>query len=189
VDTLTIFFIGIGLAMDCFAVSFTGGLCLRCIQFKDSLKVSFSFGLFQAIMPIIGWLLGTTFKNYIADFDHWIAFGLLGLIGLKMIVDTIRHKPENQRFLITRWKVLLSMSFATSIDAMIIGIGFSFMAVNILKAIIMIGVITVLISFLGLYLGKKSSKFTGSKAEIIGGLVLILMGTKILFEHLGIINW
>jgi len=188
-NTITILIIAVGLAMDCFAVSISGGLCLPCMKPKDSLKIAISFGFFQALMPLIGWLLGFSFKDYIAAFDHWIAFGALSLIGLKMIIDAIRHKPEQKKFLITDWKVLLSLSVATSIDALIIGISFAFLEVNISKAILIIGVVTFIISLIGLFIGRKASRFTGSKAEIIGGIFLILIGSKILFEHLSLINW
>lgn len=181
--TLEILLIGIGLAMDCFAVSISCSLGKCKIGTSQAFRIAFFFGLFQALMPVIGWLLGLSFKNLISDFDHWIAFGILSAIGIKMIIETFRK--ENEKTLqITRIWVLLSLSLATSIDAMIVGISFAFLELNLLLTIGIIGIVTFLISLLGIYIGNKFTFITAKKAEIIGGLVLIGIGAKILIEHL-----
>ncbi len=182
---LEIILIGIGLAMDCFAVSLSCSLGKCRINNSQALKIAFFFGLFQGLMPVIGWLLGLSFKNQISDFDHWIAFGILSAIGIKMFIEAFQ-KEENKSLQITRIWVLLSLSLATSIDAMIVGISFAFLELNILLTIGIIGMVTFLISLSGIYIGKKFTFITAKKAEIIGGLVLIGIGTKILIEHLNL---
>jgi putative Mn2+ efflux pump MntP len=181
---LTIFLIAVGLAMDCFAVSISGGMMHRCLKVKDTLKIAFSFGFFQALMPVIGWLLGISFKEFISQVDHWIAFSILGFIGVRMIYEALKKVEKEKRFNINSPSVLLSLSIATSIDALIVGVSFAFLETEILKTILIIGVVTFLISVLGLYLGRKQVFLNGKKAEIIGGLVLIGIGAKILLEHL-----
>jgi len=178
-----IILIGVGLAMDCFAVCISCSLVQKDIKTSDALKIAASFGFFQAIMPVLGWLLGLTFKDLIAGFDHWIAFGILGAIGLKMFFEAFK-KDNKQELNITKFWVLISLSVATSIDAMIVGITFAFLELNILLTVSIIGVVTFMISMIGIYLGKKVTFINGKKAEIIGGLVLIGIGIKILIEHL-----
>lgn len=178
-----IILIGVGLAMDCFAVCISCSLVQKDIKTSDALKIAASFGFFQAIMPVLGWLLGLTFKDLIAGFDHWIAFGILGAIGLKMFIEAFK-KDNKQELNITRFWVLISLSVATSIDAMIVGITFAFLELNILLTVSIIGLVTFMISMIGIYLGKKVTFINGKKAEIIGGLVLIGIGIKILIEHL-----
>jgi manganese efflux pump family protein len=178
-----IILIGVGLAMDCFAVCISCSLVQRDIKTSEALKIAFFFGFFQAIMPVAGWLLGLTFKDLIADFDHWIAFGILGAIGLKMIIEAFK-KENKQELNITKFWVLISLSVATSIDAMIVGISFAFLELNILLTVSIIGFVTFIISLAGIYLGKKFTFISGKKAEIIGGIVLIGIGIKILIEHL-----
>jgi len=178
-----IILIGIGLAMDCFAVCISCSLVQRDIKTSEALKIAFFFGFFQAVMPVAGWLLGLTFKDLITDFDHWIAFGILGAIGIKMIIEAFK-KDNKQELNITKFWVLISLSVATSIDAMIVGISFAFLELNILLTVSIIGFVTFIISLTGIYLGKKFTFISGKKAEIIGGLVLIGIGIKILIEHL-----
>ncbi len=180
---LEIILIGTGLAMDCFAVSVSCSLGKNTITPALALKIAFFFGLFQALMPVFGWLLGLSFKGLIAGFDHWIAFGLLSIIGMKMLIEAFKN--ENEKDLqITRFRVLLGLSLATSIDAMIVGISFAVLELNILLTIGIIGFVTFIISLLGIYIGKKFTFISAKKAEIIGGLVLVGIGTKILIEHL-----
>lgn len=178
-----IILIGVGLAMDCFAVCISCSLVQKDIKTSYALKIAASFGFFQAIMPVLGWLLGLTFKDLIADFDHWIAFGILSAIGLKMFVEAFK-KENKQELNITSFWVLISLSVATSIDAMIVGISFAFLELNMLLTVSIIGLVTFMISLIGIYLGKKFTFISGKKAEIIGGLVLIGIGIKILIEHL-----
>lgn len=168
--------------MDSFAVSLTSG-SLQCITYKKGLKIAIVFAVFQAIMPVLGWLLGVTFKDMIEQLDHWIAFSLLFIIGLKMIVEAIKVKPEDRKFNINNNYVLIMLALATTIDAFVVGISFGFLEVNILKAIIIIGIVTFLFSFGGICLGKLNRFIKPRTAELIGGLVLIAIGVKILIEH------
>jgi putative Mn2+ efflux pump MntP len=142
------------------------------------------FGGFQAMMPVIGWLIGLTFKEYISSIDHWIAFSLLGFIGIKMIVEAIRKDENTPCIQFEKLTVLLSLSVATSIDALIVGMGFAFLKVHILMAIALIGLISAAFTILGVFLGKRYGKFLGRRAEITGGVVLLGIGLKILLEHL-----
>lgn len=186
-----IILIAVGLAMDAFAVSVTDGMCLPKIRPAYALKTSSSFGFFQALMPVIGWLAGIGFSKKISIFDHWIAFILLSFIGIKMIVETIRDKknpescPTNSEM---DFKRLMALSIATSIDALAVGVTFSVTGVNTVKMILIdvliIGAITFVICFIGTYIGNKSGSFLKSKAEILGGIILISIGAKILIEHL-----
>ncbi len=180
-----IFIISLGLSMDCFAVTLSSGICLPCLKKKDILKIAFFFGLFQGGMPILGWLLGQAFKESVSTIDHWISFTILVIIGIKMIAEAMKDNPDSKSFNIKKMFVLLSLSVATSIDAFVVGIGFAFLDVNIITAVISIGVITFFISIAGVYLGRKFGKLVKSKwAEIAGGIILIAIGTKILIEHI-----
>jgi putative Mn2+ efflux pump MntP len=183
-NVFDIILIGIGLAMDCFAVSICFGLLSKKLQWKYVLRLAAFFGGFQAGMPILGWLIGMAFKDYIAQFDHWIAFALLGAIGIKMIIGAINKKDDTPCIQFNRLSVLLSLSIATSIDALIIGMGFAFLQVNIWLAIGIIGIISAGFTILGSVLGKKYGKYLGKRAEIVGGIVLVAIGIKILLEHM-----
>ncbi len=179
---LELLLIAIGLSMDSFAVSLTSG-SLQCITHKKGLKIALVFALFQAIMPVLGWLLGTSFRDMAEKVDHWIAFSLLLIIGLKMIVEALKNKPEERKFNINKNYVLVMLALATTIDAFVVGISFGFLEVSILKASIIIGIITFIFSYGGICLGKLNRFIKPRTAELIGGLVLILMGIKILLEH------
>ena len=186
---LELVLIAAGLAMDAFAVSLCKGLSMSKMHIKNAVVISVFFGGFQAAMPLIGWLLGKQFESYITGFDHWIAFGLLVLIGGKMIYevfkkDTCPAKSADKLDI----KELLLLAIATSIDALAVGITFAFLQVYIVPAVSIIGAITFVISFGGVYIGHKFGARFKTKAEFAGGLVLILIGTKILLEHLGILN-
>ncbi|HOV10417.1 MAG TPA: manganese efflux pump MntP family protein [Bacteroidales bacterium] len=182
-NIIEIILIALGLAMDCFAVSITCSLGKNNISRPLAIKIAFFFGLFQALMPVAGWLLGLSFKDMISGADHWIAFGLLSAIGIKMIVEAFKA-GENKELNIRKTMVLLSLSVATSIDAMVIGISFALLKLNILLTLGTIGIVTFLVSLAGIYIGKKFTFISAKKAEIVGGLVLIGIGTKILIEHL-----
>jgi manganese efflux pump family protein len=184
---LEIILIAFGLAMDCFAVSITAGATNKKITKSKTIEVAIFFGVFQALMPIIGWLLGFSVKEYIENIDHWIAFGIFLLIGGKMIYETFRKKEEKKILNIDNVWVIIALSIATSIDALIVGTSFVFLKVYIIKAIIIIGSITFFVSLLGIFVGKRYGYFWGNKAEWIGGIVLIGIGTKILLEHLALI--
>jgi len=184
-DFFSIFLIGTGLAMDCFAVSITSGVILKYFRFKEAFKIAFFFGLFQGIMPVFGWLAGIGFINVIADYDHWVAFILLLFLGGKMIYEDFKSKSDDdEKFNPLLLPVLISLSVATSIDALAVGITFAFLQSSITIAVIQIGVITFCFSVLGLYFGVKFGKRYNIRAEIIGGIILISIGFKILISHL-----
>ncbi|HEX3007187.1 MAG TPA: manganese efflux pump MntP family protein [Bacteroidales bacterium] len=184
-DFLTIFLIAVGLSMDSFAVSITSGLVLNQIDFKKASRIAFSLGFFQALMPTIGWFIGVRIQTYIENFDHWIAFGLLFIIGLKMILESLKKDEDDRNFNPLNPKVLLVMSLATSIDALVAGISFAFSEYHWFLSAVVIGATTFVISMLGILFGKKVGHKFGSKMEILGGAILIFIGVKILFEHLG----
>lgn len=171
--------------MDCFAVSLSSSICLPCLNRREIFKVAFFFALFQGGMPVVGWLLGSAFYNSVSTFDHWIAFGILAIIGLKMIIEAVKESSDKESFNIKMMKVLLWLSVATSIDAFVVGMGFAFLKVNILYAVISIAVVTFLLTLLGVFLGKKFGNLINSKwAEIVGGVILIGIGVKTLVQHI-----
>lgn len=185
--------IGVGLAMDAFAVSVCKGLSMKKINWKKAVIIALYFGAFQAIMPLLGYLLGTGFSEIIQKFDYLIAFGLLIFIGLNMIKESFSNeeeegceKCENEDI---KFKSMIGLAVATSIDALAVGVTFAFMNINIIEAIIIIGVITFLISILGVILGNIFGDKFKNKAELLGGAILILIGLKILLEHFGLFNF
>jgi putative Mn2+ efflux pump MntP len=182
-EIFTILIIAIGLSMDSFAVSLSNGLCLTNLRIKKILSISFSLSIFQALMPLLGWLAGTGIENSIREFDHWIAFILLGFIGGKMIYDGI-YNTNKGAVNELKFTTLMAQSFATSIDAFAVGISFALLNISIITPIIIIGVTTFGFSLLGLQIGKFFGKRIGKPVEIFGGLVLLGIGTKILIEHL-----
>jgi len=182
---LTIFLIAISLAMDAFAVSVSCGLQLTINKLRKALRASFMFGLFQGIMPVIGWGLGTSFKNLVAHVDHWIAFSLLAIIGGKMIYEGTKPEAEAcPKEYADSLKTLFLLAVATSIDALIVGFGFSFLIESIVGPAIVIAVVTFTISLLGHLIGHKIGNLIGKRAEVLGGMILIGIGAKILIEHL-----
>lgn len=174
--------ISIGLAMDAFAVSIGKGLSLRRIKFGHVMSVGLWFGGFQALMPLIGYFLGSAFAAIVSDFDHWVAFFLLGIIGFNMIRDSF-SKEEDKHDDNFSFKVMFMLAVATSIDALAVGVSFAFLCVNIIEAVLVIGIITFVFSAMGLKIGNVFGMRYKSKAEFTGGLVLVLMGIKILVEH------
>ena len=185
-DLLTLLTLAVGLAMDAFAVSICKGLAMREIVLKKGIIVGLWFGGFQALMPTIGFLLGTQFKDQITSIDHWIAFVLLGLIGINMVKEALSNDEEQADDSIAV-KEMFMLAVATSIDALAVGITFAFLNVHIVSAASMIGVCTFLISFAGVKIGNIFGTKYKSKAELAGGIILILLGFKILFEHLHIL--
>ena len=183
-----LFLIGIGLSMDAFAVSICKGLSMQKIDKKYTLCIGLFFGGFQALMPLTGYLLGSRFSGYIERFDHWIAFVLLAFIGFNMIREA-RSDEENESNDRFDFKTMLPLAVATSIDALAVGVTFAFLRVNIVPAVSFIGCITFLLSAIGLKAGNIIGAKNRSRAEFAGGLVLILMGIKILLEHLGVISF
>lgn len=178
--------IAIGLAMDAFAVSLGKGLTLKRVDSKYALVAGAWFGGFQALMPIIGYLLGRTFAGFVISVDHWIAFVLLALIGINMIRDTLWGDKEQHTSDFSTRSMFL-MAVATSIDALAVGVTMAFLDVNIWIAATVIGVITFALSAVGVVLGYRFGTLLGSKAGLLGGVILIGLGVKIILEHLGII--
>ena len=183
-DMVEVAFISVGLAMDSFAVSITSGITIKNPRIYSALKIAMFFGLFQAGMPIIGWLAGLSVIEVISGFDHWIAFGLLGLIGCRMIYESIKIEPKKKEINYLSVYVLLMLSVATSIDALAVGLSFAFLRIFIAIPIIVIGIVTFVLSFLGVFAGNRFGNFFGKRIETVGGLILIGIGIKILFEHL-----
>ena len=184
---LSLFVLAVGLSMDAFAVAVCKGLATQQIDTKKTVTVGLWFGGFQALMPVIGYLLGSTFEQYIVAFDHWIAFVLLGLIGINMIREAHSNDEEecDDSF---GFRPMLVMAIATSIDALAVGITFAFLHVNIIAAASFIGVTTFLLSSIGVRIGNHFGAKYKAPAELAGGIILILIGTKILLEHLGILG-
>lgn len=183
-DLLTIILIGIWLAMDALAVSVMSGVSLKKLHIKHALLIAFAFGFFQAIMPLIGWAIGLTLKDYIQSFDHWIAFGLLAFVGGKMIYESFIIKEEEEEGNILDIRTLLILAVATSIDALAVGLNFAILQVSLLFAVAIIGLITFVLCFLGVYVGNRYGHIFENKLELIGGIILIGIGGKILMEHI-----
>jgi putative Mn2+ efflux pump MntP len=183
---ITIILIAIALAMDSFSASIARGFTInKPIPIIEALKTGFFFGLFQALMLLIGWLAGVSISNLISGFDHWIAFGLLFFIGLRMIYESLVRESK-QVVSSSSVKVLLVLSVATSIDALAVGLSLSFIETSIIVPALIIGIITFFLSFLGVFIGKKSGSYF-EKIGVLGGVILIVIGTRILTEHLGIL--
>ncbi|MCR5664302.1 MAG: manganese efflux pump MntP family protein [Oscillospiraceae bacterium] len=184
---LELLLIAVGLSMDAFAVSVCKGLSVRRLQPRHALLAGLYFGGFQFLMPVIGWLLGVRFQTLIENLDHWIAFGLLAVIGASMIREAFQKEEElNDDF---GFKTMLLLAVATSIDALAVGVTFAFLQVRILPAAGLIGVTTFLLSAVGIKVGAVFGARWKSGAEIAGGCILILIGLKILLEHLGIVEF
>ncbi len=177
------------LAMDAFAVAVCKGLATDKVRFKHMAIVGLWFGGFQALMPLIGYAVGSAFSKYIVSFDHWIAFGLLAIIGVNMIWESFKKDEENADASLG-FAVMLTMALATSIDALAVGVSYAMIpGVDIVLAISSIGVITFTLSAIGVRLGNVFGARYKSIAERVGGIVLVIMGTKILLEHLGVFDW
>lgn len=182
--------IGGALAMDAFAVSICKGLCMKKVNKKQALVIALFFGVFQALMPFIGWVLGSQFEQYIVSVDHWIAFILLAIIGGQMIKEAVSGEEEAEVCPVDPrldLKELFMLAIATSIDALAVGITFAFLRYPIIQAISVIGITTFIICIAGVYVGNFFGTKYKKKAELAGGIILILIGTKILLEHLGIL--
>lgn len=183
-----ILLIGIGLAMDAFAVSICKGLSMKKMNWKNAIIIALYFGVFQALMPLIGYFLGMTFESIVTTFDHWVAFALLTLIGGGMIKESFDDEDDKKNDKVD-FKTMVVLAIATSIDALAIGITFAFFDVNIVLAVSIIGIITFIISVLGVKIGNRFGDKYQNKAQLMGGIILVLLGFKILLEHLGIISF
>lgn len=186
---LDIFLIGVALSMDAFAVSVCKGLSVKKAGVKHALTVGVYFGGFQALMPLLGFLLGYKFESFITNIDHWIAFVLLAIIGGNMIREALGKDEDDKENDDFSFKAMLPLAVATSIDALAVGISFAFLGVDIVTAALLIGATTFVLSGAGIFVGNIFGSKYKSKAELAGGIVLILIGAKILLEHLGIISF
>ena len=185
-ELFEIVFIGIGLSMDAFAVSICKGLSMKKINWKNALIIALYFGLFQALMPTIGYFLGSTFSNFVESVDHWIAFILLSIIGRNMIKNSANDEVDKINDNVS-FKTMILLAIATSIDALAVGVTFAFFKVNLILSITIIGTITFILSIIGVLIGNTFGDKFQNKAELTGGIILIIIGLKILLEHLRIL--
>lgn len=176
--------IAIALAMDAFAVALSAGVVLPVLTGRHLFRLSFHFGLFQGLMPIIGWLIGARIYNLVAGFDHWLAFGLLMFIGVRMVREAFDHDEETQRRDPTRGMTLITLSVATSIDALVVGLTLGVLQVDVWYPALVIGVVAALFTFVGMMLGRRVGALWGQRMEVFGGVLLCCLGIKILIEHL-----
>ena len=183
---LELLLLSVGLAMDAFAVSVCKGISMKKMNWKKAIIIGLYFGGFQALMPTIGYFLGAAFQSLITSIDHWIAFILLGIIGGGMIKESFGDEEENRNDDVS-FKTMIVLAIATSIDALAIGITFAFLNVNLVLAISLIGIITFILSVFGTKIGNRFGDKYEKKAEFLGGVILVLLGIKILLEHLGVI--
>ena len=179
---ITLFITAVGLSMDAFAVSICKGLAMKKLSWKKAIIIGLWFGGFQALMPLIGYLLGATFTSIVSDFDHWVAFFLLGIIGFNMIRDSF-FKDDDKQDDNFSFRTMLMLAVATSIDALAVGVSFAFLSVDLWVSVALIGITTFILSAIGLKIGNIFGNKYKSKAEFTGGIVLVLMGIKILVEH------
>lgn len=180
---ITLFSIAIALAMDAFAVSVASGIAIKKQKLRHALRIALWFGLFQALMPLAGWAGGVRLRESIGDVDHWVAFGLLFGIGCKMIYESFKIPEVEEKADRLSTKVLFVLSIATSIDALAAGISFAMLDVAIVSPILVIGVVTFLMSFMGVLIGDKAGHFFENRIEIAAGILLIVIGFKILLDH------
>ncbi|MFA5948133.1 MAG: manganese efflux pump MntP family protein [Candidatus Gracilibacteria bacterium] len=186
-EYISIILIALGLSIDSFAVSVSCGLNSKVLKMVNIIKAALIFGLLQALMTIIGWSVGLGFKKYITGMDHWIAFTLLAIIGIKMIVESFAKNEGEDKKCDLKFSTLIILGIATSIDALAVGISFAFLNIPIINAALIIGAVTILFSSIGFVAGNKVGHLFEKGIEIFGGLVLIGIGAKILIEHLGLI--
>ncbi len=183
-NPVTVLFIALGLAMDAFAVSIVAGSVYRQLRVRHALRMALFFGAFQAAMPLIGSLAGLGLKTYISPYDHWIAFGLLAFVGGKMIYEAFAIESAEKNLDPSNLMVLLALSIATSIDALAVGVTLSLLTRSVAFAVVVIGLITFGLSYVGVVIGKRFGHFCESRIEALGGLVLIAIGVRILLAHL-----
>lgn len=181
---LTIILLAFALAIDAFAVSIASGIAIKDLKIKHSLIIAAWFGIFQAIMPLLGWIGGLKLQRFISGIDHWVVFGLLLFIGAKMIYEAYRIESVEDRSNPMDVSVLFILSIATSIDALAAGFSFALLNVSVVSPVIIIGLITFIMSFIGVWIGNKGTHFFEKKMEIAAGIVLISIGIKVLLEHL-----
>jgi len=183
-DVLTVLFIALALSADCFAVALTGSISMRSVSFAQTLRTAIVFGVFQGAMPALGWLAGRTIVDLIGGYDHWVAFALLALVGGRMVWESFRSRGKEEGMDITRGALLLTLAVATSIDALAVGLSFAFVEVSIALACSVIGIVAFCITVAGFKLGAKVGTVFGKRAELIGGVILIGIGLRILLTHI-----
>jgi len=179
--------VALGLSADAFAVSISSGLRIKYIKLNKALKIALFFGCFQAFMPIIGWWGGMIFKDILSAVDHWFAFGILSVLGMKMIYESSQNESTEKRFNPLDTYTLITLSVGTSIDALAVGMGFGLLKTSIMPTVTAIGFMTFFLSFIGVFIGHKFGNLFQNKVEIVGGAILIIIGSKILIEHLSAI--
>lgn len=185
IDFLSVLLIAVGLSADCFAVAISGSISMKTVSRLQVLRTALSFGLFQALMLVLGWLAGRTVMDLIAEYDHWVAFILLSVVGGRMIWQSFRSSDAHSDSPdITKGFLLLTLSVATSIDALAVGLSFALLEVNIALAGSMTGAIAFLATIIGFLLGRKAAGLIGKRAELVGGIILIAIGLRILLSHL-----
>jgi len=182
-ELFAIIMVAVGLSMDALAVSVVSGAAYKQLHIKHALRMAGFFGGFQAFMPAVGYLAGLTVRQYISNYDHWVAFVILTLVGAKMIYESFKMKSDKNVYDPTNLMLLLALSVATSIDALAVGITLSLITSAIAAAVIIIGLVTFTLSYAGVFIGKRFGHFFESKIEALGGLVLIALGAKILLQH------
>ena len=184
-DIFSIIFIALADSADCFAVAVCTSICIRTLSRLQVFRVALSFGIFQTVMTVLGWLAGRTIVDFIAGFDHWLAFLMLAGIGGKMIWESFHGDGEDDKMMdVTKGLVLVTLSLATSIDALAVGLSFGFLDINIAIASGTIGAVAFIITTIGFVIGKKAGKLVGERAELVGGIVLVVIGLRILITHL-----
>ncbi|HPZ07826.1 MAG TPA: manganese efflux pump MntP family protein [Candidatus Eremiobacteraeota bacterium] len=183
-DLFSLLFIAFALAMDAFAVAISTGIILKQITFRQFFRLSFHFGFFQFLMPVIGWLAGLTVQEIIRSYDHWIAFLLLLFIGIKMIYEAFHEEYEDKNPDPTKGLNLVVLSVATSIDALAVGFSLALLRIDIWFPSLLIGIVAMIMTFLGMNLGKKVGLFFGKRISIMGGIILCIIGIKILISHI-----
>ena len=183
-DTPTIFLIGVGLSMDCVAVAIASGLSMKKVRISQAAKMGMFFGAFQGLMPMIGWILGLNLIGFISGFVHWIAFAVLSFIGIKMIYETIKGSNQERKDDPLRTYALIMLSLATSTDALAVGLSFSLLGINIFFPSLIIGTVCFSLSAIGALASSKLGEALGSRMKVIGGLVLIIIGVRILTEYI-----
>lgn len=183
-EIITLLFIAVGLAMDSVTVSVSYGLIINKFKPIIAFRIAFFMGLFQGIMPVIGWLLGSTFKSHIEAYDHWIAFIILLFLGGRMIYQHLTSDDDFKCFDTNSYKTLMSLALATSIDAMAVGITFSIINISLYMSAFIIGLVSFILSYIAVYLGNQFKQKLKFPFELVGGIILILIGLKILIEHI-----
>ncbi len=183
-NLLTILLIALALAMDAFAVSIASGIAIKNLRIRHALTIAAWFGLFQAIMPLLGWFSGIGLRSIIAGIDHWVVFGLLFLIGCKMTYESFQLDPIKNRIDPTKIHVIFYLSIATSLDAFAAGISFAILHISVVTPILIIGIVTFILSFTGVLIGERGAHFFEKKIEMAAGIILIAIGIKVLISHL-----